>query len=65
MHEDFDDELLQNLKDKGFNLFLRTPTYDFSNGITSSIMFEDGNLIGVSDYRSEDYLAIGLREKNE
>lgn len=65
MHEDFDDELLQNLEDKGFNLFLRTPTYDFSNGITSSIMFEDGNLIGVSDYRSDDYLTIGVSENNE
>lgn len=65
MHEDFDDELLQDLEDKGFNLFLRTPTYDFSNGITSSIMFEDGNLIGVSDYRSDDYLTIGVSENNE
>ena len=65
MHEDFDDELIQNLEDKGFNLFLRTPTYDFSNGITSSIMFEDGNLIGVSDYRSADYLTIGVSENNE
>ena len=65
MHEEFDDELIQNLEDKGFNLFLRTPTYDFSNGITSSIMFEDGNLIGVSDYRSDDYLTIGVSENNE
>ena len=65
MHEEFDDELVQNLEDKGFNLFLRTPTYDFSNGITSSIMFEDGNLIGVSDYRSDDYLTIGVSENNE
>ena len=65
MHEDFNEDLLEELAEKGFNLFLRTPTYDFSNGITSSIMIEEDNLIGVSDFRSDDYLSIGVTENDE
>jgi gamma-glutamyltranspeptidase/glutathione hydrolase len=60
MYESFEPELIKDLEEMGFNLFLRTPTYDFSNGITSSIMFEGDNLIGVSDNRSEDFLSIGV-----
>ena len=60
MYEDFDENLLAELKSMGFSLFLRTPTYDYSNGITSSIMIEEDTLIGVSDFRSDDYLAIGI-----
>jgi gamma-glutamyltranspeptidase/glutathione hydrolase len=60
MYESFETELIKDLEQMGFNLFLRTPTYDFSNGITSSIMFEGDNLIGVSDNRSEDFLSIGV-----
>ena len=51
---------MRELEQMGFNLFLRTPTYDFSNGITSSIMFENNKLIGVSDNRSDDFLSIGV-----
>ncbi len=60
MYEYFEPELKKELEALGFKLFLRTPTYDFSNGITSSIMFEGDNLIGVSDNRSEDFLSIGV-----
>ena len=60
MHEDFDENLIAELKSLGFSLFLRTPTYDYSNGITSSIMIEEDVLIGVSDFRSDDFLAIGV-----
>ena len=60
MYEDFDENLMSELESLGFSLFLRTPTYDYSNGITSSIMIEEDALIGVSDFRSDDYLAIGL-----
>ena len=64
MYEYFDDELKDQLLEMGFNLYQRPATYDFSNGITSSIMFEDDNLIGVSDFRSDDFLSIGIN-KNE
>ena len=60
MHEDFDENLIAELESLGFSLFLRTPTYDYSNGITSSIMIEEDVLIGVSDFRSDDFLAIGV-----
>ena len=59
-YEDFDENLIAELESLGFSLFLRTPTYDYSNGITSSIMIEDDTLIGVSDCRSDDYLSIGV-----
>ena len=64
MYEYFDDELKEQLLEMGFTLYQRPATYDFSNGITSSIMFEDDNLIGVSDFRSDDFLSIGIN-KNE
>ena len=64
MYENFDEELLDELTKMGFNLYQRPATYDFSNGITSSIMFENNNLIGVSDFRSDDFLSIGVN-KNE
>ena len=59
MYEYFEEDVIEELNKMGFNLYQRPATYDFSNGITSSIMFEDNNLIGVSDYRSDDYLSIG------
>ncbi len=65
MYEYFDAELLKELETNGFKLFLRTPTYDFSNGITSSIMFEGENLIGVSDFRSDDFLSIGISNEHK
>ena len=46
----------------GFTLYQRPPTYNFSNGITSSIMFDDDVLIGVSDNRSDDFLSIGINK---
>ena len=64
MYESFDEEVIRNLEDMGFTLYQRPATYDFSNGITSSIMFEDEKLIGVSDFRSDDFLSIGVN-KNE
>ena len=64
MYEYFDDELKEKLIEMGFILYQRPATYDFSNGITSSIMFEDDNLVGVSDFRSDDFLSIGIN-KNE
>lgn len=64
MYEYFDDELKEKLTDMGFTLYQRPATYDFSNGITSSIMFEDNYLVGVSDFRSDDFLSIGIN-KNE
>ena len=64
MYESFDEEVIRNLEDRGFTLYQRPATYDFSNGITSSIMFEDEKLIGVSDFRSDDFLSIGVN-KNE
>ena len=62
MYESFDDELVDELTKMGFNLYRRPATYDFSNGITSSIMFEGDNLIGVSDFRSDDFLSIGVNK---
>ena len=64
MYEYFDEELKEKLIDMGFTLYQRPATYNFSNGITSSIMFEDDNLVGVSDFRSDDFLSIGIN-KNE
>ena len=64
MYENFNEELKDELTKMGFNLYQRPATYDFSNGITSSIMFENNNLIGVSDFRSDDFLSIGVN-KNE
>ena len=64
MYESFDEEVIRNLEARGFILYQRPATYDFSNGITSSIMFEDEKLIGVSDFRSDDFLSIGIN-KNE
>ena len=60
MYEDFDDSLISELIDLGFTLKRRPPDYDYSNGITSSIMIENGKLIGVSDPRSDDYMSIGI-----
>lgn len=62
MYEYFDDELKEKLIAMGFTLYQRPPTYNFSNGITSSIMFDDDVLIGVSDYRSDDFLSIGINK---
>jgi len=62
MYESFDEEVIRNLEARGFILYQRPATYDFSNGITSSIMFEDEKLIGVSDFRSDDFLSIGINE---
>ena len=62
MYEYFDDELKEKLIEMGFTLYQRPATYDFSNGITSSIMFEDDNLVGVSDFRSDDFLSIGINK---
>ena len=64
MYEFFDDKLIEKLQEKDFILYQRPSTYNFSNGITSSIMFEEDNLIGVSDFRSDDFLSIGVN-KNE
>ena len=64
MYESFDEEVIRNLEARGFVLYQRPATYDFSNRITSSIMFEDEKLIGVSDFRSDDFLSIGVN-KNE
>ena len=60
MYEYMTDNLQNELEKLGFKLFLRPANYDYSNGITSSIMIEDDKIIGVSDPRSEDYLAIGI-----
>ena len=64
MFESFNEELKEELLNKGYSLYNRPATYDFSNGITSSIMFEGDKLIGVSDNRSDDFLSIGTN-KNE
>ena len=64
MYESLNEEVIKNLEARGFILYQRPATYDFSNGITSSIMFEDEKLIGVSDFRSDDFLSIGIN-KNE
>ena len=58
MYEFMTNELQNDLEKLGFKLYLRPANYDYSNGITSSIMIEDNKIIGVSDPRSDDYLAI-------
>ncbi len=63
MYEEFDKELITELIDLGFILKQRPPDYDYSNGITSSIMIENDKLIGVSDPRSDDYMSIGISSK--
>tara|TARA_B100001778_G_scaffold329729_1_gene331161 strand:+ start:854 stop:2569 length:1716 start_codon:yes stop_codon:yes gene_type:complete len=63
MYEDFDEELINELINLGFTLKQRPPNYDYSNGITSSIMIENDKLIGVSDPRSDDYMSIGISSK--
>jgi len=60
MYEFMTNELQKELEKLGFKLYLRPANYDYSNGITSSIMIEDDKIIGVSDPRSDDYLAIGI-----
>ena len=60
MYEFMTNELQNDLENLGFKLYLRPANYDYSNGITSSIMIEDNKIIGVSDPRSDDYLAIGI-----
>ena len=60
MYEFMTNELQNELEKLGFKLYLRPANYDYSNGITSSIMIEDNKIIGVSDPRSDDYLAIGI-----
>ena len=64
MFESFDEELKKELLDKGYSLYNRPATYDFSNGITSSIMFKEDKLIGVSDNRSDDFLSIGTNKND-
>ena len=63
MYEIFEEELINELSEMGFTLKLRPPDYDYSNGITSSIMIEGDKLIGVSDPRSGDYMSIGISSK--
>ena len=63
MYEIFDESLMNELIEMGFNLTQRPPDYDYSNGITSSIMIEGDKLIGVSDPRSDDYMSIGISNK--
>ena len=60
MYEFMTNELQKELEKLGFKLYLRPANYDYSNGITSSIMIEDNKIIGVSDPRSDEYLAIGI-----
>ena len=55
-----DDKLIAELEKLGFVMYLRPANYDYSNGITSSIMIEDDIIIGVSDPRSKDYMAAGI-----
>ena len=55
MYEFMTNELQNDLEKLGFKLYLRPANYDYSNGITSSIMIEDNKIIGVSDPRSDDY----------
>ena len=57
MYEYMDDKLIAELEKMGFVMDLRPANYDYSNGITSSIMIEDDTIIGVSDPRSKDYMA--------
>jgi gamma-glutamyltranspeptidase/glutathione hydrolase len=63
MYEMFSEDLINELENLGFELRQRPPNYDYSNGITSSIMIEDNKLIGVSDPRSGDYMSIGISKK--
>ena len=63
MYEIFEEELMNELSEMGFTLKQRPPDYDYSNGITSSIMIEGDKLIGVSDPRSDDYMSIGISSK--
>ena len=63
MYEIFEEELINELSKMGFTLKQRPPDYDYSNGITSSIMIEGDKLIGVSDPRSGDYMSIGISSK--
>ena len=63
MYEIFEEELINELSEMGFTLKQRPPDYDYSNGITSSIMIEGDKLIGVSDPRSDDYMSIGISSK--
>ena len=63
MYEIFEEELMNELSEMGFTLKQRPPDYDYSNGITSSIMIEGDKLIGVSDPRSGDYMSIGISSK--
>ena len=63
MYEIFEEELMNELSEMGFVLKQRPPDYDYSNGITSSIMIEGDKLIGVSDPRSSDYMSIGISSK--
>ena len=63
MYEIFEEELMNELIEIGFTLKQRPPDYDYSNGITSSIMIEGDKLIGVSDPRSDDYMSIGISSK--
>ena len=51
MYEIFEEELMNELSEMGFTQ-TKTTCYDYSNGITSSIMIEGDKLIGVSDPRS-------------
>ena len=60
MYEYMDDKLIAELEKLGFVMYLRPANYDYSNGITSSIMIEDDIIIGVSDPRSKDYMAAGI-----
>ena len=60
MYEYMDDRLIAELEKLGFVMYLRPANYDYSNGITSSIMIEDDIIIGVSDPRSKDYMAAGI-----
>ena len=60
MYEYMDDKLIAELEKMGFVMYLRPANYDYSNGITSSIMIEDDIIIGVSDPRSKDYMAAGI-----
>ena len=60
MYEYMDLSLQNELEKLGFRLYRRPANYDYSNGITSSIMIEENKIIGVSDPRSKDYLAIGI-----
>ena len=63
LNQIFEEQLMNELSEMGFTLKQRPPDYDYSNGITSSIMIEGDKLIGVSDPRSGDYMSIGISSK--